>query len=42
MYEILNLLLDYDIYSKIYSLDTKHKDNVNIETYKIYCKYNDL
>jgi hypothetical protein len=35
-------MLKYDIYSKIFSLDTKNKNHSKIKTYKKYKKYNDL
>ena len=43
--EILGMfkkMLKYDIYSKIFSLDTKNKNHSKIKTYKKYKKYNDL
>jgi len=35
-------ILKYDVYSKIYTLNTKHKNHPKIKTYKLYKKYNDL
>ena len=35
-------MLKYDVYSKIDSLDTKHKNHSKITAYKLYKKYNDL
>lgn len=43
--EILGMfkkMLNYDIYSKIETLNTKYKNHSKIKTYKKYKKYNDL
>jgi hypothetical protein len=40
--EMLYTILNYDIYTKTYFLDTMHKNNPKIKIYKKYKKNNDL
>jgi hypothetical protein len=39
---LFNLLLKYDLYTKIYSLNTKYKNDPDIEILKLYKKFNDI
>jgi ribosomal protein S18 len=39
---LFNLLLKYDLYSKIFSLNTRYKNDPDIEIFKSYKKFNDI
>jgi hypothetical protein len=39
---MFNQIIKYNVYSKIYALDTKYKNHPKIKTYKLYKRYNDL
>jgi hypothetical protein len=39
---LFNLLLKYDLYSKVFSLNTKYKNDPDIEIFKSYKKFNDI
>jgi len=41
-YGLFNLLLKYDMFSKMYSLNTKYKRHPDIELFRWYKKFNDI